>query len=262
MNEVKEMITRTICLLVLLSSGPVAAVEPDFARETRLADEIVDVIFHGDPEWLEANGREFLSIYTAADDSRAAIVILHGRGFHPDWADTVNPLRVGLVELGYSTLSLQMPVLEKDATYYDYVPIFGYAHPRIEAGIKFLRDNGHQKIVLLAHSCGVHMAMDWIRVNNDHSIDAFIGLGMGATDYMQPMRQPFPLDGMQVPVLDLYGAEEYPAVIRFAPERKAMIETAGNANSSQIVLPDANHYFTDQGDALVAAVAGWLDQLE
>lgn len=262
MSELKEIIARTICLLILLSSGQVAAVEPDFERETRLGDEIVDVILDGDPEWLEADGREFLSIYTEADDSRAAILILHGRGFHPDWADTVNPLRVGLVEHGYSTLALQMPVLQKDAKYYDYVPIFHYAHARIEAGIKFLRDNGHRKIVLLAHSCGVHMAMDWIRANNDRSIDAFIGLGMGATDYRQPMQQPFPLDRMQVPVLDLYGAEEYPAVIRLAPERKAMIEKVGHVNSRQIILPDANHYFTDQGDALVAAVANWLDQLE
>jgi pimeloyl-ACP methyl ester carboxylesterase len=262
MSEVKEMIARAVCLLFLLSPGQIVAAEPDFARETRLADEIVDVILDGDPEWLEADGREFLSIYTEADDSRAAILILHGSGFHPDWADTVNPLRVGLVERGYSTLSLQMPVLEKDATYYDYVPIFSYAHPRIEAGIKFLRDNGHQKIVLLAHSCGVDMAMDWIRMNDDRAIDAYVGLGMGATDYRQPMRQPFPLDGMQVPVLDLYGAEEFPAVIRMAPERKAMIKTAGHVNSRQVVLPDANHYFTDQDDPLVAEVANWLDQLE
>jgi pimeloyl-ACP methyl ester carboxylesterase len=67
---------------------------------------------------------------------------------------------------------------------------------------------------------------------------------------------------MQVPVLDLYGAEEFPAVIRMAPERKAMIKTAGHANSRQVVLPDANHYFTDQDDPLVAEVADWLDQLE
>jgi pimeloyl-ACP methyl ester carboxylesterase len=260
------MNVNTICRLGILMFvfylGQVAAVEPDFDREARLADEIVDVILDGEPEWLDADGREFLSIYTEAGDSRPAILILHGRGFHPDWADTVNPLRVGLVEHGYSTLALQMPVLEKDAKYYDYVPIFHYAHPRIEAGIKFLRDNGHQKIVLLAHSCGVHMAMDWVRANNDSSIDAFIGLGMGATDYRQPMQQPFPLERMHVPVLDLYGAEEYPAVIRLAPERKAMIETAGHVKSRQIVLPEANHYFTDQGDPLVAVVVDWLDQLE
>ena len=242
--------------------GQAAAAEPDFDREARLADEIIDVILDGDPEWLEADGREFLSIYTEAEDSAAAVLILHGRGFHPDWVDTVNPLRVGLVERGYSTLSLQMPVLAKDAKYYDYVPIFHHAHARIEAGIRFLRDNGHEKVVLLAHSCGAHMAMDWIRTDNDRSIDAFIGLGMGATDYQQPMHQAFPLDWIHVPVLDLYGAQEYPAVIRLAPRRKAMIDKAGNAHSRQMILPDANHYFTDQGDPLVSAVADWLDQLE
>jgi alpha/beta superfamily hydrolase len=251
-----------IALTLLLSISMAGASEPDHAREARLADEIVDTILDGDAEWLQANGREFLSIYTEADDSRAAVVILHGRGFHPDWADTVNPLRVGLVDRGYSTLSLQMPVLGKDAKYYDYIPVFRHAHERIEAGIRFLREQGHGKVVLLAHSCGAHMAMDWIRARQDRDIDAFVGLGMGATDYRQPMHQPFPLDRMHVPVLDLYGAEEFPAVIRLAPSRKAMIEKAGHAGSRQLVLPGANHYFTDMGDALVEAVADWLDQLD
>jgi alpha-beta hydrolase superfamily lysophospholipase len=249
-------------LALLVVGGQALAAEPDFKREARLADEIVDVILDGDTVWLEAGEREFLSIYTEADEPGTAVLILHGRGFHPDWADAINPLRVGLVERGYSTLSLQMPVLAKEAKYYDYVPVFHHAHPRIESGIQFLRDGGHQKIILLAHSCGVHMAMDWIRTGNDRSIDAFIGLGMGATDYQQPMHHPFPLDWMHVPVLDLYGANEYPAVIRLAPRRKAMIAKAGNPRSRQVVLPGANHYFTDQGDALVDAVADWLDQLD
>jgi len=253
---------KPVILVLLFFAGHVLASEPDYAREARLADEIVDVILDGDPVWLAAGEREFLSIYTEADEPGTAVLILHGRGFHPDWADTINPLRVDLVEHGYSTLSLQMPVLEKDSRYYDYVPIFHHAHPRIESGIQYLRDNGHTRIVLLAHSCGVHMAMDWIRSKNDRSIDAFIGLGMGATDYKQPMHQPFPLDWMHVPILDLYGADEYPAVIRLAPRRKEMIDKAGHANSRQVVLPGANHYFTDQGDALVEAVADWLGQLE
>jgi hypothetical protein len=182
---------RAAGLALVLVAGQAIASEPDFEREARLADEIVDAILDGDPEWLQADGRDFLGIYTEADDSRAAIVILHGRGFHPDWADAINPLRVG---------------------YYDYIPVFHHAHGRIEAGIAFLREQGHEKVVLLAHSCGVHMALDWIREKKDSSIDAFVGLGMGATDYRQPMHQPFPLDWMRVPVLDLYGANDYPAV--------------------------------------------------
>ena len=252
-------------LLALIMLSPLAAsaaAQPDYAREARLADQIVDMILDGDPVWLEADQREFLGIYTEADGAATAVLILHGRGFHPDWADAVNPLRVGLVERGYTTLSLQMPVLGKDSKYNDYLPIFRFAHARIESGIRFLREQGYHRVVLLAHSCGVHMGMDWIASEGDASIDAFIGLGMGATDYGQPMRQPFPLAQMQVPVLDLYGAEEFPAVKRAAPERKALILGAGQAQSRQRVLADANHYFTDQGDALVSAVADWLDSLE
>lgn len=248
--------------LLWLAPLPGFAAEPDFAREQRLAEQIVDAILDGDAEWLEAGGREFLSIYTEADESRGAVVILHGRGFHPDWADAVNPLRVGLVERGYSTLSLQMPVLEKEAKYYDYIPVLRYAHDRIDAGIRFLRAAGHGNVILLAHSCGAHMAMDWVRVGQDKSIDAYIGLGMGATDYGQPMHQPFPLDRMQVPVLDLYAANDFPAVRRLAPERKRMIDKAGHPQSRQLVLPEADHYYTDRGAALVETVADWLDTLE
>ena len=241
---------RLISAALALLWAPLAlAAEPDFAREQRLAGEIVDIILDGDAEWLEADGREFLSIYYEADEARAAVIILH-------------PLRIGLVDHGYTTLSLQMPVLAKEAKYYDYIPIFHHARGRIDAGIRFLRDQGYDKVILLAHSCGAHMAMDWIRTQPQTSIDAYVGLGMGATDYGQPMHQPFPLDWMRVPILDLYAANDYPAVQRLAPARKQMIDKAGNAHSSQVVLPDADHYYTDQGDPLVTAVADWLDRLQ
>ena len=251
-----------IVLLLVLSCQPLlAASEPDYAREGRLADEIVDVIFDGDPEWLEADGREFLSIYTEADDTRVGVIILHGRGFHPDWADAINPLRVGLADYGYSTLSLQMPVLEKSAKYYDYVPIFPFSHERINAGIEFLRDAGFEKVVLLAHSCGGHMAMSWIREFGDDSIDGLIGLGLGATDFKQPMTDSYPLGNIKVPFLDLYGEMEFPAVLRLAGERQQQVEGQMHPQSSQWVLEGSNHYFTDRGEELTEAVLEWLDSL-
>jgi len=247
-----------IALPIIVSAR--AADMPDFEREQRLADEIVDVILDGDPEWLEADGREFLAIYTEADEPRAAVLILHGRGYHPDWADVANPLRVGLVDHGYATLSLQMPVLGKEAKYYDYVPIFPSAYPRIDAAVRWLREQGIDRVVLAAHSCSVHMSMAWLE-QTATVIDGFVGIGMGATDYRQPMARPFPLARLQFPVLDVYGDEEYPAVIRHAPRRAEAIRSAGNARSSQIVVPEADHYFTDRGEALLETVTAWLNTL-
>ena len=239
----------------------------DLAREKRMADEIVDAIVDGEAVFLQADDKEFLSIYTEADDpAKGVAIILHGRGFHPDWQDVINPLRVGLAEAGWNTLSVQMPVLEKQAKYYDYLPLFPKAIPRIEAAIAYAReqikDAGiDNKVVLIAHSCGAHMAMTWADVDSFEAIDAYVGIGMGATDYKQPMKQPFPLAKVKVPVLDVYAANDYPAVRKMAAARWQSIEQAGNSKSDQVIIPDADHYYSDRGDALTSVISEWLDTL-
>ena len=246
-----------------------ASGKPDLEREKRLVTEIEDGIFDGEVIFLDAGDtsdadHEFMAIdMEPDDDARGAVILLHGRGYHSDWADVINPVRVTLAEEGWRTLSLQMPVLEKDAKYYDYVALFDDAHPRIEAAIGYLKEQGIENIVLFSHSCGVHMAMDWVKHNGDDKIAAYIGAGMGATDYQQKMAEPFPLDKMKVPVLDIYGSDEFNGVLRMAPERLAAMKKANNPKSSQQVLEGANHYFNteEQSEALAEAVSAWLDTL-
>ncbi len=255
----KTISLASVILLLQLSQISPAS---DLLREKRMADEIVDAIFDGEATMLKSGEREFLSIYTEADDSDKSVIVMHGRGFHPDWVDTVQPLRVGLIDYGWNTLSIQMPVLAKEAKYYDYVPIFDEAIPRIQAAIKFLREQGSQQIVLVAHSCSVHMSMHYLNRNGDTGLRAFIGIGMGATDYKQPMARPFPLNKLTMPILDVFGADDYPAVHRQAPGRQQQMREAGHALSKQLVIDGADHYFTDRGDELVEAVGGWLGELE
>lgn len=245
----------------LLLFGGAPALAANWEREQRLQDEIIDIIFDGEAVMLPLAEREFLSIYAEAESSTRATLIIHGRGFHPDWTDTVQPVRVGLLDYGWNTLSIQMPVLAKDAKYYDYVEIFDEAIPRIQAGIEFLREQDNDQIAIVAHSCGVHMLMHYLKKLGDEGLAAYVGIGMGATDYQQPMREPFPLDSLSVPVLDVYGKEDYPAVHRLAPGRWQQIQQAGHPKSRQLVIDEADHYFTDQGDVLVEAVGEWLSRL-
>ena len=241
--------------------APDAKAVPDYAREQRLASEISDAIMDGEVVSLNDGTQNFMGILTAAEQPRGAVIILHGRGYHPDWEDVAHPLRTGLAAKGWTTLSLQMPVLEKEAKYYDYVPLFANADKRIDAGIAFLKQKGIAPVVLAAHSCGAHMAMNWINTRGDGDIAAYVGLGMGATDFEQDMVQAFPLDKMKVPVLDVYGEKEYPQVISLAAERQTLMQKAGNSNSKQMVLPEADHYFKDKGEELNAVVANWLNSL-
>jgi alpha/beta superfamily hydrolase len=248
-----------LCLLGISSTS----LASDLEREQRIHDQIVDAIFDGEPMMLSAAGHDFLAIHmqSEADERKGAAIILHGRGLHPNQDNVVQPLRIGLTERGWDTLALQMPVLGKEAKYYDYVPILPESYPRLEAAIRYLKEQGVKRIVLIAHSCGAHMAMSWINKVGDSSIDAYVGIGMGATDYKQPMRKPFPLAQMKVPLLDVYGSQEYPAVLKMAPERKAMLDQAGNPQSAQRIIDGADHYFGGHNEALVEAVGEWLDGL-
>ena len=254
----KHLAAVVACIL-MMSGLPAGA--SDIEREKRLASQIVDSIMDGEAVFLKSGEHEFLSIYTETDEPRGAVIIMHGRGFHPNWADVAYPLRVGLVEQGWNTLSLQMPVLGKEAKFYDYLEIMDQAAPRIEAGIDYLKQQGNGKIVIIAHSCSVHMAMAWVDAGRMRDIDAFVGVGMGAVDYQQPMKKPFPLEKFTVPVLDVYGEDEYLAVIKGAAERLAAMQKAGNPKSKQVTVPGANHYFTDEGDALLEVVGPWLQGL-
>lgn len=171
--------------ILMFSAGvfaePVNARLPDLAREQRMAEEIVDAILDGEPITLETTqGQRFLGIHMRSPDSPAKgmVIILHGRGFHPDWFDVVQPLRVGLTDSGWDTLSIQLPVLSKSARYFDYVEIFDSASPRIEAALSWARSNETTRVVMLGHSCGFHMVQHWIRARGQPALeqmDAFIG---------------------------------------------------------------------------------------
>ncbi len=250
---------------LLLSTLSVLAA--DLEKERRMKEQIIDYIMHGDAVML-ADGpphedHRFLSIFTEAESlpAKGAVIIMHGRGYHPNWPELVYPLRTGLPEYGWHTLSIQMPVLDNLATFYDYLGIVPESFPRIDAALDYLESRNIENIVLLAHSCSVHMAMAWLHKNPDKGVSAFIGVGMGSTDKGQPMPKQFPLEEIKIPVLDIRGEYDTPAVIGFAPERWKLMQQAGNKKSQQRVVEKSDHYFTGHGQALLLEVVDWLNSL-
>ena len=248
--------------LILLTSVQVAA--SDLAKETRLKNQIVDYIFDGEALMLKADHHSFLSIYMEAETEpvHGAVILMHGRGLHPNWAQVIYPLRTGLTQFGWHTLSIQMPVLDNQSTFYDYLDIMPESFPRISAAVEFLQAQGIKRIVLLAHSCSVHMAIAWLDKHRDVPVSAFIGIGMGSTDKGQPMLEPFPLETFSFPILDIRGEYDYPAVHGKAADRWRRMQQAGNPGSLQREVKDADHYFNNRGEPLLREVSEWLDRLD
>ena len=90
-------------VLVLLLLVAHFAYGADYVREKKWADEITPGIVVGDPVYLEGRaGHKFLTIYTAAPNAQAGLVIVHGIGVHPDWG-LISTLRSALADHGYTT---------------------------------------------------------------------------------------------------------------------------------------------------------------
>ena len=86
---------------------------------------------------------------------------MHGLGVNPDW-NLIGVLRSALADLGFATLSVQMPVLAADAPRDDYAELFPDASERLAAAATWLRAKGYARIAVVSHSMGAAMVNAWL----------------------------------------------------------------------------------------------------
>ena len=237
-----------LALLAALFVSP--ALSQDYAREKRWADETLAALVVGDAQWLQQkNGHRFLALYTPAEKSRGAAIIAHGRGWSPDF-ELYGRLRTKLAELGYTTLSIQLPVLPSTAILGLYVPLYPDARERFQLAVDFLKAKGHRNIAIVSHSLGATMANQYLIRTDDTSVGAwaFVGILQGLEEMYR----------IKIPVLDIYGSKDWDVTVWGGPERKAQIEK--NPKSAQVIVPGAKHFFEDREDELAREVVRFLDR--
>ena len=235
--------------LMLLSAWllGVNALASDVAREKKWADEVLPSVLVGDPVWLkQADGHAFLGLYTPAAPAKAGLVVVHGIGVHPDWG-LISGLRQQLPDAGYATLSIQMPILQADAKSEAYLPRFDQAADRLSLAVAELKARGYTKVAIVAHSLGARMAHHYLTRGHQPDVAAWVAIGAPAA-----------LDSgkLTLPILDLYGQNDLPAVISHAAARAAGLK---HGQSAQVVVPGADHFFAGQEAALIEQVRRWLD---
>lgn len=257
-----------LLLLVCIALAPLLALGQDYAREKRWADEIVPAVVVGDPLWLELkSGHKFLSLYTAASNARTAILLVHGVGVHPDHGLT-GILRGKLNELGYTTLSAQMPVAKSEgATVEDYYPaLFPQAGERIATAARWLRSKGYKRIVLVSHSMGAWMSNVYLRDTPDPPFAAWVTLGLtgrywGASLISIPWLDIEWLPGrINLPILDVYGERDLAPVLKGARARAAALAHIDRAE--QLTIAGADHHHTGKETELAQAIHRFLAKLD
>ena len=230
----------------------------DLGKEQRWREQIVDSLMDGDAVDLSADGQTFLGLYTEADiDTGRGAVIVHGIGVHPNWPQVVYPLRTGLPLKGWSTLSIQMPVLANEATDADYAPLMDEVAPRLDAAIAYLQEQGAKRVAVVAHSLGATMVNDYLSTH-PRAVAAFVAIGLSSGGEHAGRDNAKLIGGVQVPTLDLFGQNDLDAVVEGA---KARAEAASaNPGYIQVQAAGADHFFDGQEGALTTIVGDWLDQ--
>ena len=229
------------------------------AREKNWADQVVDAVVVGEAVWLNARQHKFLSLYAPPTPaSHWGVILLHGRGVHPAWG-FIDTLRADLADAGFHTLSIQLPILAQDAKFGSYGQTFPEAYERIDSGIRYLKQKGVKHIVLLGHSTGAMTAVAYVAKRPQTPIAGIVAVGLSTfangPDTMQPA---ILLKSVRAPVLDLYGANDLHEVLSYVAARRQAAASAGNKTYQAIVVPDTDHFFTDQYDALKKHTLAWL----
>lgn len=240
-----------IALLTVCTLWFNAAFAQDYAREKRWLDEVKPSLVVGEAVMIKS-GRtknEFLGLYTQVPNPVATVVIVHGLGVHPDHG-IIGVLRTKLADLGYNTLSIQMPVLAADAPQEEYTHLFPDAADRIARAVDFLKARGQTKLVLVSHSMGSRMADAYFGTREaDNPFRAWVALGMSQT--YRPVTGTY-----RFPMLDVYGENDLPAVRASAPQRlRQLDQTKG---SREVEIGRADHFYAGQETVLVTTIDGFL----
>ena len=244
MNRIRFWLGMAGMVLLQFSAAP-GAIAQDYEREKRWSDEIVPGLVVGEAVWLNGPAdKRFLGLYTESKSANPAFLLVHGVGVHPDHG-VIGVLRASLADAGYTTLAIQMPVQRSDAGLKDYHPVvFPNAIERIRTAARWLLGKGHTRIVLLSHSMGSWMSNVYFEETPEPPFSAWICMGLtgGYGD----------LRNVTVPVLDLYGENDLPSVMRADWRRRATVSAI--PGSLQVRIAGADHHYAGKGGELTASI--------
>ncbi len=250
-----------VFFLLLITALSVSADALDREREKLISDKLAEEVKDGQVLWLDAKGENFLAllIKQTNDKAQGAVIILHGMGAHADWPQTISPMRKALPEQGWTTLSIQLPVIAPKNQVEDYGKTLERAAERIKAAIRLLHKHKFRNIVAIGHSFGAASVLSYLEKEKEQKIISLVAIGLQDYAFVKP-----PIDLLKlikktkIPVLDIYGSRDFKEAIDQAADRRLAAKKGGNRQYDQIEIEGADHYFTKLDDVLIKRIRGWM----
>ena len=257
-----------VFILGFVPNGQLVAKDiKQLSREQKIAEKLTLTADADEIVSLKASGGRFIALYKRGraqetNEINGVVILVHGMGAHPDWPDVISPLRTRLTEFGWSTLSIQMPILAPEAAVAGYGKTLRLANSRIQAAIDYLHGWEIEPIVLLGYSFGAAQAANFLASNKPENIRAFISVSMLAQKFIKPRIDVYKfIGGITIPILDIYGEEDLEDVRRGIDDRRLAANKNGNTGFRQIELQKSGHHYLGFEDVLVKQIQIWLQSI-
>jgi len=192
-------------------------------------------------------------LYEDGGKSTSGAILCHGKGGDPE-SYVVDPLRLELNEqLGFHTVSLQMPGGKKALS--EYEDDFLAAYREIDRAVAFLQQKGVTRIILIAHSLGSRMASSYLAKNPQVDIKGFVGVGM-LNNGEVPFNCLANLQQTKLPVLDIWGELGKAKDNTYGMERRVLL----SSRYKQVIISGGDHALSEHEEDLVEAVVNWVKE--
>lgn len=184
--------------------------------------------------------------------SDKGIILAHGKGLNPD-SKVVQSLRSALnKDIGFHTLSLQMP--NQFEAYEDYEKEQPKVDAMIDQAISFLHSQGVKTIYLMGHSLGAGMTSSYLVSHPNAPIAGYIAIGcrgnksklISCTDNMPKIK---------IRTLDIWGRANSEDE-SFAVLRTSLV----GEHYRQYAVEGANHVLDGSMEFVTEDIEGWLDK--
>ncbi len=200
-----------------------ATLEKAYAAEQQLAQQLRGQLTDSELLSLRSseNGqeREVLAVLKPQIKGKAlgAVLLLHGMNAHPDWPGVIAPLRRGLPEAGWHTLSLQLP---HRITGQDDMAWLDITRLRIAAALAELDGRSMKHIVIIGHDLGAVAAIDYLSENQAPAVQGLVVISLdGRANEERRLDAARGLGQLKLPLLDIYAERDRPAVVASATRR-------------------------------------------
>jgi len=228
----------------------------DTSREKALAAETVAKLDKGEVVQLKTEmkvrtiGREsFIGVLNEASKPVGAVVLLNDRGMGPD-AGVIGHLRVLLAERGYTTFSIQQPLLGDNAPAKEYEFLFEDAGDRVGVATKHLQSKGYARVALVGYGMGARMAEFYVTFVGENPMFAWVPISISSGEFNRA-------SGMRLPTLDIYAESDGGDVMKGAPVRGALVRAA--PKSRQVRIAGASGSYAGKERELANEIARFLD---